>query len=357
MKRKAPLIIVIGLAAAVIIYITTRPSSWIVITGMVATDEVIVSSEVLGRLQELRVREGDSVTNGEILAMIQPREQVADMAFYSDNERQAASQVTQAEADLRFRQAQTTNQIRQAEANLAAAEAQVTQGEADLENAVLVFKRVETLYKKDAESAQAYDQARTALGSAKARVDALQKQAIAARAAVALAESGAEQNTVRRAAVESNIQLLAAAGAQKEKASVHLSHTEIRSPINGVVDVRAALQGEVVNPGQAIATLIDPDNLWIRADIEESYADVIRIGDKLSVKLPSGAVREGTVFYRRVDADYATQRDVSRSKRDIKTFEIRLRCDNHDRALAVGMTVYVTLSLSSHQPPATSHSP
>ena len=50
-------------------------------------------------------------------------------------------------------------------------------------------------------------------------------------------------------------------------------------------------------------------------------------------------------FYRGVDADYATQRDVSRTKRDIKTFEIRLRCDNEDRSLAVGMTAYVLLTL------------
>ena len=55
--------------------------------------------------------------------------------------------------------------------------------------------------------------------------------------------------------------------------------------------------------------------------------------------------REGTVFFRGVDADYATQRDVSRTKRDIKTFEIRLRCDNSDLALAVGMTAYVALPL------------
>jgi HlyD family secretion protein len=46
-----------------------------------------------------------------------------------------------------------------------------------------------------------------------------------------------------------------------------------------------------------------------------------------------------------VDADYATQRDVSRTKRDIKTFEIRLRCDNRDRKLAVGMTAYVNLAV------------
>ena len=56
--------------------------------------------------------------------------------------------------------------------------------------------------------------------------------------------------------------------------------------------------------------------------------------------------RTGTVFFRGVDAAYATQRDVSRTKRDIKTFEVRLRCDNRDGALAVGMTAYVVLPFS-----------
>jgi hypothetical protein len=37
---------------------------------------------------------------------------------------------------------------------------------------------------------------------------------------------------------------------------------------------------------------------------------------------------------------------VSRTKRDIKTFEVRVRCDNSDRSLAVGMTAYVTVRLS-----------
>ena len=72
----------------------------------------------------------------------------------------------------------------------------------------------------------------------------------------------------------------------------------------------------------------------------------IRIGDKLPVRLPSGEEREGTVFYRGVEAAFATQRDVSRTKRDIKTFEIRLRADNGDRRLAVGMTAYVLLPVS-----------
>ena len=195
------------------------------------------------------------------------------------------------------------------------------------------------------DSKQAYDQARTAYDGAKAHVDSLDKQVQAAQAAVALAKSNEEQVAARRAAVEATVHQMGAASAQKEKATVRLDYTQIRAPIGGIVDTRAALQGEVVNPGQAIVTLINQDNLWVRADVEETCIDHIHLRDKLKVRLPSGAERDGTVFFRGVDADYATQRDVSRTKRDIKTFEIRLRCDNRDRALAVGMTAYVTLPL------------
>jgi multidrug resistance efflux pump len=138
----------------------------------------------------------------------------------------------------------------------------------------------------------------------------------------------------------------AAATAQRKIADVRLSYSEVRAPVDGIVDVRAAREGEVVNPGQAIITVINPDDLWVRADIEETYIDRIRIGDQLKVRLPSGQERAGTVFYKAMDAGFATQRDVSRTKRDIKTFEIRLRVDNADRRLAVGMTTYVELPIS-----------
>jgi HlyD family secretion protein len=135
----------------------------------------------------------------------------------------------------------------------------------------------------------------------------------------------------------------AAAAAQRSKADVRLAYAEIHAPIDGQVDVRAVRSGEYVSPGQPVVTLVNPDDLWVRADVEESYIERVRIGDTLPVRLPSGAERPGVVFYRGVDAAYATQRDVSRTKRDIKTFEVRLRVDNKDRALAVGMTAYVSL--------------
>ncbi len=340
------LIILIGVAITIVYFFAIRPPANIALTGVVTTDAVIVSSEVQGRLQKLMVAQGDWVTNHQLLAVIQPQEWRADVAFYANTEQQSAAQVVQAEADLRFQEAQTSNQVWQAEATLASTEAQVRQAEADLEIARLNFQREEGLYKQGVEAVQTYDQSRTTLQSAKARVQSLQQQVNAAHALVGLANSNREQVDARRAALAASRHQMAAAAAQKEKAQVHLAYTEIRAPTDGIVDVRAALEGEVVNPGQGIVTLANPDDFWVRADVEETYIDRIHLGDRLQVRLPSGATREGTVFYRAVDADYATQRDVSRTKRDIKTFEVRLRCDNRDRGLALGMTAYVTLILA-----------
>ena len=348
MKRQLPLMIAgVAALAAVLYYAATSRVHDLVLTGIVSTDDVIVGAEVQGRLQQLLVKQGDEVKQGQLLGVIQPEEWKANMAYYADSEQQSAAQVTQAEADLRFQEAQTRDGTEQAAARLEAAKAELTQGQADLENARLNFEREQALYRRGVEAAQAYDQARTVYAAAKAHVEALSKQVDAAQAALALAHSTADQVAMRRAALDADRHQLAAARAQKEKAQVHLGYTEVHAPIDGIVDVRAALPGEVVTAGQGIVTLINPDDLWVRADVEETYIDRIRLGDKMRVRLPSGTERACTVFYRGVDADYATQRDVSRTKRDIKTFEIRLRCENVDRTLAVGMTAYVTLPLST----------
>ncbi len=63
------------------------------------------------------------------------------------------------------------------------------------------------------------------------------------------------------------------------------------------------------------------------------------------IRLPSGAEMKGTVFLRRADADYATPRDTNDIKRDIKTFEVRLRVDNSERRLWPGLTAYIQLPL------------
>jgi HlyD family secretion protein len=61
------------------------------------------------------------------------------------------------------------------------------------------------------------------------------------------------------------------------------------------------------------------------------------------VQLPSGDELTGTVYFKGVENDYATQRDVSRTKRDIKTFAIKVSLPNPGRRLFEGMTATVLL--------------
>jgi HlyD family secretion protein len=347
MKRYVRIVLVLVLVVGAGAYwYTHRSPAALVLTGVVTTNDVVVSPQIAGRIDRLLVREGDTVTAGQVLAVLQPDELRQEQAFYSYSAQQVGSQVEESAAALRLQQRQTTDQIAQAEATLAATQSQRAAAEAQLENARLAFDRAQRMVKDAIGTQESLDQARTGFEVAKSNIAALDKQIDAQQAAVPLAHPNAEQVANRRNELTANTQQQRAAAAQQAKADVRLAYTEIHAPMGGIVDVRAALAGEFVNPGQAVVTLINPDDLWVRADVEETYIDRVRLGDMLTVRLPSGEQRQGTIFYRSVDAGFATQRDVSRTKRDIKTFEIRLRVDNKDRRLAVGMTAYVLLPVS-----------
>jgi HlyD family secretion protein len=345
LRKLIPLILLAAAAAGGwYLYTHSRPTE-LVLTGIVTTNDVIVSPQIGGQIGQLLVAEGDSVKKDQLVAVIVPDELKADSAYYSQNVAGMSSQVRESEAALRYQERQTADQIRQAESTLAALESQADATAADLENARLTFERTQNLTQQKVASQHELDQARTTFTGTQARLDALKKQVEAQRATVALARANAEQTAVKRSQVQASEHMQAAATAQQTKAGVRLRYTELHAPMDGIVDVRAVRPGEIVNPGQPVITLINPDDLWIRADVEESYVDRLRIGDKVRVRLPSGSESDGTVFFRGADAGFATQRDVSRTKRDIKTFEVRLRVDNKDRRLAVGMTAYVLLPL------------
>src|SRR5438309_10512374 len=83
--------------------------------------------------------------------------------------------------------------------------------------------------------------------------------------------------------------------AQKNQAAVRLGYTNVYAPVSGTVSVRAACQGEVVNIGAPIITIVDLNDTWARVAIPETYADHIGYGDVLRVRMPGGTVVSGKV--------------------------------------------------------------
>ena len=257
-KRLVPLLVLVLVASGGAYYLLRARSSALVLTGIVTTNDVIVSPQIAGQIEQLLVKEGDTVKRDQLVAVIAPDELRADSAYYAHSAEGLTSQVQESEAALRYQERQTTDQIRQAEATLASTEAQRDAAVADLENARLAFERAKKMSAQGIVPVEQFDQARTAYAAAQARLDSLKKQVDAQRAAVALARSNAEQIAVRRSQLQANLQQQQAADAQRTKADVRLAYTELHAPIDGIVDVRAARQGEVVNPGQAVISLDQP---------------------------------------------------------------------------------------------------
>jgi multidrug resistance efflux pump len=192
-------------------------------------------------------------------------------------------------------------------------------------------------------AAQDRDLALAAKQASDAAVRSLEDQVRAVEAQVAVATANRKQLDVQQSDLAATRAQLQQARADKATADVHLGYTKIFAPLDGIVSVRAARQGEVIQVGQPIVTVLDVDHLWVQADIEETYIDRVGLQQLIKVQFPSGNVVDGTVIFKGVESDFATQRDVSRTKRDIKTFEIKVSIPNSGRTLMSGMTATVLL--------------
>ncbi len=166
-KRLLPLGLLVLAGAGIAAYVIWSRPTALVLTGIVTTNDVIVSPQIAGQIRELRVVEGDTVKRDQILGVIAPDELRADLAYYASSAQGLTSQVQESEAALRFQQQQTVNQTKQAEATLASTKAQEQSAEADMESARLAFERSQKMVSQGIVTKEQFDQARTAYDAAK----------------------------------------------------------------------------------------------------------------------------------------------------------------------------------------------
>ena len=325
-------------------YIFTTPhGSEIPLTGIVDGNEVIVSPQIAGRIVTLTVDEGSTVKKGDLLAELDPKELEASLAASKANVASLKSQVSEANHNYSMTEDQTGASLKQAEATLTSTRAQLDQARANLWRDQTDHDRMQKLFESGVESAQDRDHADATLRASQANVKSLEDSVKAQEAALAMAKANLKQVDVRQSELATTIAQLEQARAASAETATQLGYTKIYAPIDGIVSVRVAKQGEVVAQGSPIVVIVDVDHLWVRADVEESYIDSVRFGQTMHVRLPSGDILQGQVFFKGVENDFATQRDVSRTKRDIKTFAIKVSLPQDDGRLFTGMTATVML--------------
>jgi len=306
---------VLTLGALAFFAFSTDHSSDLVLMGTVDANEVVVGPVIAGRIVRLAVQEGQDVKAGDLVAIL-------------DNaELSSAWNATTATA--KSTQGDTTSAVANAQATLSAAEASLAEATANRLNQESLTQRTLNLAQTGVASDQDRDTAIQALKAAQAHEKAARDQAAAAAAALRAAQARTQQAT--------------AAWAQSSEAEARVGYTRIVAPLSGKVSVLAAREGEVVNPGGAIITLMDLSQTWVYAGIPETDADALKVGDELVVRMPSGVEVKGRLIVKTAEGDFATQRDVGRLKRDIKTVRIKLSIDNPGERFVPGMTAEVRI--------------
>jgi len=344
-RNKFFIILGVILAIALGYYLISTPrGSDLDLIGIVDANQVIVSPQVQGRISKLLVDEGTTVKQGDLIAVLDPAELEAQARAAAATIDSLRSQVSATKATSMATQGSTTSNVANAQARLQSARAQLIQAEATLQRVESDSRRTIELAEQGVASDQERVQAETNEKAQQAVVRSLQQQVTAAEADLNTAIANTHQAHAAQSTVASTRAQLANAEAQLKEAEVRLGYTKIYAPVSGTVSVRAAREGEYVNPGQAIVTIVDLSDTWVRVAIPETEADHIGLGDTLRIRLPGGTQTSGKVFFKSPEADFATQRDVSRRKRDIKTLVLKVRLDNPKRAYVPGMTADVLVS-------------
>lgn len=344
MNARNRILIIMGILLVIGLFwyfFSTNRSSDLQLIGTVDANEVVVSSRIPGRIQKLTVDEGDTVTAGELIATIQSDDlaaarNAAEATALSQHYKLQESQDTQHQT-----QGSTTSQVANAQAQLQVAQAALLQAQANYEHQQADSNRTIALAKQGVMSQQASDEAITSLRADQAAVDSAKQSVAAANASLKLSIANTLQAQAAAKTVASTRSDVQNAKALANQAQIELDYANVLAPISGRVNVRAARQGEVVAAGTPIVTITDLTQTWVYAPLPETESDSVKLGDSLRVVMPNGESIQGKVINKSAEADFATQRDVSRRKRDIKTIELKLLIPNPGMKYTLGETAQV----------------
>jgi HlyD family secretion protein len=329
--------LIVGVIAAIVVavlvwrgmFAESTPSNLVIVSGRIEGDDAAVASKLSGRIVEVRVREGDAVKAGDVIAVlddeqVRAREEQARAAVMQAEARArgAHDQVAVLQEQVRQAQLQTdqakvdaAGRVKQAEADLSAAEAQLAQQKAAYDLAVFDRDAYQKLAQTGAVAERqakvavsTAEQQAAALAAAQRRVDAAQGSLTTAQANLTnpmIRESATvtlgKQLTQQEAEVSSAVASTDQARAQLMEAQANRADLTIRAPFAGTVVTRSAEPGEVVGVGTAIVTLVDLNRVYLRGFVPEGRIGAVKAGQAARVFLDSSPNVPVEAFVSRID--------------------------------------------------------
>jgi multidrug efflux pump subunit AcrA (membrane-fusion protein) len=237
---------------------------------------VTVSPKITGILEKLYVDQGDRVQKGQLLAEIDS-------------------------AELRARQAAARAGMNRAQRDLGRAQADVGKAQANLGLARSNYQRDFEVFKPGYISQAAFDATKAQLKVAESEVKAYQATVTALQAAVKQAQSEAHA------------------------AEASHNYTRIQAPMDGLITVRKAEVGTTLVPGSPIFQMVDLEQIWMAAWIDQALVAQLREGQPARITLRSGREFQGKVARITQEGDTVT-----------RELEVNVQFDQLPNPLVVG---------------------
>ena len=239
---------------------------------------VTISSRVSGWVTDVSVEEGDTVDASEVLATIDDRESRLRVKQLEAQLRTIEADRERLGAERALIDEQTRSRLETQQSRLNAARASVSALDAQSELATAELARARSLFSKNVISRQELE---------KAQAEARRLEGQNRMAVAELEESRAKlvEERAERARLKVLDKLVEKLGheraelqSQLEQQKLDLADRTIRSPVNGVVDKTFVEVGEFVNPGQRLAIVHDPADIWVEANIKETQIRKLALG-------------------------------------------------------------------------------
>jgi len=285
------------------------------VSGRIDGDTIDLSTKRSGRVEEIRVREGDTVEAGQVLVVLSADQDQArfeqqkskivsserkldqlkrQLKTYAERIRQAQITVEQAQTDAPAK-------VKEAEAMLESSKAELARSEAELRQSQVDAQRYAPLVRTGAVAKQVAEQYDTKLKVAEASVNANRKQVAAAAATVAATRAQlqnprikeSDRRTLEREVDELKSQIAAATAdvqgdrSELQRIQADLNDLNILAPINGTILTRSAEPGRVIAAGQTVLTMVDLSKLYLRGFVPEGEVGKIKVGQEAEVFLDS----------------------------------------------------------------------
>ncbi|RPJ57603.1 MAG: HlyD family efflux transporter periplasmic adaptor subunit [Acidobacteria bacterium] len=376
-----PLILVVAVLGAIVVYsrgwFASQPDNRIAFSGNIEMTEVKIAFRIPGRIEELPLKEGDTVKAGTVVARLDTAQLESQKQRVEATRASSEARLNQVNTSIDYQAETVEGQIEQRRAEVRNAQAMldellagsrkqdIEQARAAMDRARTEYQiaekdwqRAETLFKDEDISASALDQAKSRFDAAAAglrqaeerlslvqegpraeTIEAARAQLGRAQAGLRLAE--AARLEVKRTRQERDARLADIDQVQAELGVVNaqLNDSIAVAPTDGVVLVKSAEQGEVVAAGSTVLTLGDLDHPWLRGYVSETDLGRIKLGMPVKVTTDSfpGKVYQGKISFIASEAEFTPKQIQTPEERVKLVYRIKVDVENPNYELKSNM--------------------